>query len=57
MLTLFAVGKSILEVERTVGKDLVAVGAGKAFGMKVCPHRFQAVLNSKDLDCCSQDCS
>ena len=57
MLTLFAVGKSILKVERTVGKDLVAVGAGKAFGMKVCPHRFQAVLNSKDLDCCSQDCS
>lgn len=42
---LFAVGKSILKVERTVGKDLVAVGAGKAFGMKVCPHRFQAVLS------------
>ena len=47
MLTLFALGKSVLKVERTVGKYLVAVGAGKAFGMEVCPHRFQAVLNRK----------
>ena len=57
MLTLFAVGKSVLQVEGTVGKDLVAVGAGKALGMKVGPHGFQAVLNRKVLDCCSQDCS
>ena len=43
-LTFFTVGQSVLEIERAVGEDLVAVGAGKALGVEVRRHRLQAVL-------------
>jgi len=46
----FTVGQSVLQIERTVGKDLVAVGARKALRMEVCGHSLQAVL-SFQLDC------
>jgi len=46
----FTVGQSVLQIERAVGEDLVAVGARKALRMEVCGHSLQAVL-SFQLDC------
>ena len=46
-LTFFTVGQSVLQIERAVGKDLVAVGTCKALRMEVCGHSLQAVLQKE----------
>ena len=46
-LTFFTVGQSVLQIERAVGEDLVAVGACKALRMEVCGHSLQAVLQKE----------
>jgi len=40
----FTVREAVLQIERTIGEDLVAVGAGETLGVEGGGHRLQAVL-------------
>ena len=49
ILTLLAVGKAVLQVEREVGEDLAAVGAAEALRMEVGAQSLQTVLKQNAL--------